>query len=161
MTVTLAASPAKLIPVFGCVAIGAIFIAAGLGKIVDPVRVSLSISRYEVLPSFAVPIAGALLGPLEIVFGIALVLLRRPVVMLPVAAMLGGFVILQVQAVARGIDAPCGCGALKLFGDAGGESEIGFVSVARTSAMLGIVAFGYWISERGTRKAGSTGVIVK
>jgi len=47
MTVTLAASPAKLIPVLGCVALGARFIATGAGKIVDPGRVSLSTWRAE------------------------------------------------------------------------------------------------------------------
>lgn len=92
------------------IAIGLLFIYAGVVKVVDPVGFARDIDNYKMLP-WTVSVSLAFYLPwLEILCGLALItrLLFRGAVFL-VTALMVVFIIATVAAKMRGLDISCGC----------------------------------------------------
>lgn len=90
--------------------IGALFIYAGIVKVIDPVEFARDIDNYKMLP-WRVSVWLALFLPwLEIFSGLALitrVLYRGSVFLVTVLMTL--FIVASIVAKARGLDVSCGC----------------------------------------------------
>lgn len=128
------------------VALGALFIYAGIGKLRDVSSFIDEIANYRLVPVLA-PLLGNTLPTIEIVAGLALVVARpawRHAAALLVAVLMTVFTIAVASAWLRGIDVRCGC-----FGTGGGP--IGPLTVARDAALLGVSLFVLVASARRAR----------
>ena len=102
--------------------LGALFIYSALAKISDPDSFADSVSRYRMLPGFAIGLFALTMPFLELLAGLAMLFtkwLRESALL--IAGMLMMFIVALAQALARGLDISCGC-----FGvpSVGGRSEI-------------------------------------
>jgi uncharacterized membrane protein YphA (DoxX/SURF4 family) len=103
-------------------AAGAVFVYAGVIKLLDPLRFASDITNYQILP-WSIAIWFAFLLPwLELWCGLALILHRlfRGALAFTLAMMFV-FIVASISAKARGIDVSCGC-----FGSA--SSNLSFAS---------------------------------
>ncbi|MBS42706.1 MAG: DoxX family protein [Nocardioides sp.] len=100
-------------------AVGGVWVYAGLLKLPDPVASIESVRAYELLPASFVEPVGYLLPPLEVVLGVALVLgvMTRGAAVLSAVVLLA-FTIGIASAWARGLEIDCGC-----FGDGGANPD--------------------------------------
>jgi putative oxidoreductase len=117
------------------VVVGALFIYAGVVKIIDPVEFARDIDNYKMLP-WSAGVGFALYLPwLEILCGLALItrILYRGGVFI-VTAMMSVFVIVSVVAKARGLDVSCGC-----FGHASKYLNFSWHLVLDLALLLGLV----------------------
>ncbi len=97
---------------------GAVFVYAGTMKALDPLDFAADISRYHILPEFAVIPLAYFLPFFEIFSGLAVasgVLLSSGLV--ATLLLLGIFIAALISAWFRGLDIQCGC-----FGQGGGAS---------------------------------------
>ena len=90
--------------------LGAVFIYAGLTKVVDPVAFANDIDNYKILP-WPLGVGLAFYLPwLEIFCGLAVILRRLYLGGLWIlAALVSIFVVATIAAKARGLDISCGC----------------------------------------------------
>ena len=90
--------------------IGALFVYAGVVKIIEPIEFARDIDNYKMLP-WSLGVGLALYLPwLEIFCGLALitgVLFRGSVFI--VTALMSVFIVASIVAKARGLDVSCGC----------------------------------------------------
>jgi putative oxidoreductase len=100
-------------------ALGALFVFAGIVKVLDPLDFAQSIRNYHVVGSALSLLAALLLPWLEIVAGafLATGFWKRAAALL-IVLMLVFFIVLTVVTILRGIDVDCGCfGALSRKAD--------------------------------------------
>jgi putative oxidoreductase len=98
-------------------ALGTLFVIAGLVKLRDPGAFASEVANYRLLPAIA-PLIAVTLPTLEICSGAVLVLgppRWRSAAALLIALMMGIFTIAVAQVLVRGINVTCGC-----FGNASG-----------------------------------------
>jgi len=90
--------------------IGALFVYAGVVKIVDPVAFARDIDNYKMLPWTAAVGVGLYLPWLEILCGLGLItrVLYRGSVLI-VTGLMSLFIVATIIARARGLDISCGC----------------------------------------------------
>ena len=127
------ALPLRLAVLAAGAAVGVAFIAAALPKIGDPHAFALSVFHYQAAPSRLINLVAVFLPWLELVCGLALLLLpgyRRAAGWLVIGLLLL-FVGLQLSVIVRGIDISCGC-----FSVDAESGRIGWLSVARNAALL-------------------------
>jgi putative oxidoreductase len=130
--------------------IGALFIYAGITKILDPVGFARDIDNYKMLPWPAAVALGFYLPWLEILCGIALIVRRLyqgSLVILTGSTVL--FIVASIIAKARGLDISCGC-----FGHASKGWSFGWHLALDFGilAALMILLFGQKISARESRE---------
>ncbi len=92
------------------IVIGALFVYAGVVKIMDPVEFARDIDNYKMLP-WSIGVGLAFYLPwLEIFCGLALItrILFRGSVFI-VTALMSVFIVASIVAKARGLDVSCGC----------------------------------------------------
>ena len=92
------------------IVIGALFVYAGVVKIIDPVEFARDIDNYKMM-SWPIGVGLALYLPwLEIFCGLALItrILFRGGVFI-VTALMSVFIVVSIVAKARGLDVSCGC----------------------------------------------------
>lgn len=117
------------------VVVAAVFVAAALPKIADPLAFAAAIRGYQAFPSWSHNGLAALVPMLELVGAIALVSgwKRRAG-----AILLGGltlaFIALIASVIARGIDVECGC-----FGQAAAAEAIGWPLLVRDLGLLAAI----------------------
>jgi uncharacterized membrane protein YphA (DoxX/SURF4 family) len=100
------------------VALGALFIAAALGKIADISDFATQISHYRLAPVWSVNLFASVLPWIELLAGLSLVLRIRPRAgAVIVLVMMVVFTVAVAAAWARGLDFRCGC-----FGKAGADT---------------------------------------
>lgn len=111
--------------------LAAVFLFAGVPKLLDPAAFATSIDNYHMMPASWVGPLALFLPVLEIIAAICLLtgLWWRGATFLLVA-MLAAFILGIAQAMVRGIEIDCGC-----FG-AAAESELGAWSIARNLALI-------------------------
>ena len=102
--------------------LGVLFIYSALAKISDPDEFAYSVSRYSVLPDFAIGLFSLTMPMLELLAGLSMLFtkwLRESALL--VTGMLAMFIVALVQALVRGLNISCGC-----FGvpSVGGREEI-------------------------------------
>jgi uncharacterized membrane protein YphA (DoxX/SURF4 family) len=124
-------TPPRLAILLLRVALGGLFVWAGVTKLADPGGFATDIANYRLLPSLA-PLMAVTFPPVEVVLGLALVVaprLWRRAAALAIAVMMAMFTVAVAQAVARGINIDCGC-----FGG-GSSSPVTLFTVARDVAL--------------------------
>lgn len=111
--------------------LGGLFVLAGVLKLQDPTKFALEISNYQ-LVTFGTSFMAALLPPIEIVAGAALIVLPRvwrQAAALLILLMVVMFSVAVSSAYFRGINIDCGC-----FG--GAASPITWLTLVRNAALL-------------------------
>ncbi|MDR3567649.1 MAG: MauE/DoxX family redox-associated membrane protein [Syntrophobacteraceae bacterium] len=94
--------------------LGAVFIAAGAGKILHPGEFAGIISNYQILPEQLVNSAAVVLPGLEMIIGVLLVCgFWLPGAVALADLLLLVFLAALASAAARGIDIDCGCFSVK------------------------------------------------
>jgi len=90
--------------------IGALFVYAGVIKVIDPVEFARDIDNYKMLPWRAAVALALYLPWLEIFCGLALIMrvLHRGAVFI-VTGLMSLFIIASIVAKTRGLDVSCGC----------------------------------------------------
>ncbi|MGK2860219.1 MAG: MauE/DoxX family redox-associated membrane protein [Thermoanaerobaculia bacterium] len=132
------------------IALGAIFVAASLPKLLDPPSFAQMIYNYRLVPGFAINAIALLMPWLELLAGVALILgiWRRPA-----AAMIGAMLLVFVVAISinlgRDNAVNCGCFDLASATKTHGEliAEMWWV-IIRDIGMLLMVAQILWLSRR-------------
>ncbi len=131
------------------IALGGTFAWAGIAKLIDPSAFLTSILTYEVF-EYRLAVAASLFVPyLELCLGFSLAtgFLRGGGRWLA-CGMTIGFLILLIQAAARGLDVDCGC-----FGSEAKASESGFLwPIGRDLLMLLGLAVAMFFEESARRK---------
>jgi uncharacterized membrane protein YphA (DoxX/SURF4 family) len=133
--------------------VGAIFVFAGLTKIIDfqplrfldPMEFARDIDNYKILP-WTISVWLALYLPwLEIICGLALIFRRLySGAIAIVAALMVIFIVGSIAAKARGIDITCGC-----FGHVSDQLSFAWHMVLNFAIVAGLVALWRW--DRGHR----------
>lgn len=120
------------------VVVGLLFMAAGGSKLLRVAAVRHTMRCYAVLPETATRAFAPLLGPGEVLIGLALVLsLRIPVLAssrLIALTLLVLFSAAIASALRHGLRIPCGCGTLV------GDHVITRMTLARNLAVLTVLA---------------------
>lgn len=132
-------------------ALGALFVYAGVVKLRDPTAFAVEVTNYHFLPALA-PYLAVMLPPAEIVVGAGLLVLPsawRRSAALGVALLCAMFTVAVTQAVARHINVDCGC-----FGGASGP--VTALTVARDLALTIAALAVYALSPPGRRSARPT-----
>lgn len=116
-------------------AVAAVFVAAALPKIADPIGFAGAIRNYQVFPAWSIVALAALVPMLEAVGAIALVTgWKRRAGALVLGGLTVAFIALITSVIVRGIDVACGC-----FGHADAAESIGWPLLARDLALLAAV----------------------
>lgn len=110
--------------------LGAVFLYAGVLKILDPAHFALSIASYRILPHTAAYVTAAILPWIEAICGLLLVTGKRTrTASFLVLVLTAVFAVTLLSAAIRGLDIDCGC-----FQGAG-TTSIGF-SLLRDCVLL-------------------------
>lgn len=124
------------------VAIGAVFVAAALGKIGDPAFFAQQVHNYRIAPLWSEHLIAIVLPWVELLAGLALILAHRAragaVIVFVLMLAFTGFV---AAAWARGLDFHCGC-----FGKAGASS----IGAAKFAENVGLTLLA-WLALFGRR----------
>lgn len=125
------------------VGLGALFLYAGVIKILTPAAFAGSIANYQVLPYAGNYLAAAILPWIEVICGALLVTgWRTRSAAALVALMNAFFIILLFSTVARGLDIDCGC-----FKQ-GGDKTTAWTAIFRDTMFLVAAVFVY---RKGTK----------
>lgn len=90
--------------------VGAVFLYAGLAKVLDPQAFSAQIAAYRLTPEMLTNVLAAFLPVLEIVCGLCLVAGRWVLGASALAmTLLAAFLFAIASALVRGLDIDCGC----------------------------------------------------
>ena len=120
--------------------LAALFIYAGLPKILAPQDFALVVFRFHLLPDDLINTVALLLPWLEIFAALALLLPAwRRAGMLWLIAMLGIATVALAISLARGLDIDCGCFTLQP-----GRSHIGWWSLARNATLIALTLWAGW-----------------
>lgn len=93
------------------VVFGGLFFYAGLQKCLHPYEFAEAVLAYRLLPESLVGATAAVLPWVEIAAGLTLVVgLKRRSGLLLLAGLLGGFLVVILITMARGLKIDCGCG---------------------------------------------------
>jgi uncharacterized membrane protein YphA (DoxX/SURF4 family) len=115
--------------------IAAIFIFAGITKILNPENFARDIDNYRMLPYLLVTIMAIILPWLEILCGIFLIIgkwEKGAAFMLLILTMM--FLIAMSSAIFRGLDITCGCFAMTAEG-----TKVGMTRLIQDSILFGII----------------------
>jgi uncharacterized membrane protein YphA (DoxX/SURF4 family) len=116
------------------VALGLLFLASGISKALRVASVRHTMQRYRLLPTAVTRVVAPILGPLEILVGLALVLSPWVPALAPVRLMALALLALFSGAIGsallRGLRIPCGCGVLL------GDHVITAATLGRNLALL-------------------------
>lgn len=121
------------------VALGALFVFSGIGKLATPALFQSAVANYRVLPLWAVgPVAG-LVAWSEVVLGAMLLCgLMTRVSAAALLCLLAVFTVAMASAAVRGIDISCGC-----FG--ADSQSISWLSFSRNALLMALTL---WIARR-------------
>ncbi len=125
----------KILPRIVAILVGAVFIYAGILKVLDPLRFASDINNYQMIP-WSVGVRFAFYLPwLEVLCGLALVLHRffAGAVTITIGLVLA-FIGATAAARIRGIDVSCGC-----FGNAGTNLTLTWHLVILGGLLLALV----------------------
>lgn len=115
------------------VALGVVFLYAGLPKLMAPQAFLIAVRGYMMLPDPVIPLFTIALPAVEVVVGAALVAGVWPrAAALVTAGMVVMFLVAIAQAMVRGIDIECGCFAH-------GDARVGWGLVFRDILMLAML----------------------
>jgi len=120
--------------------LAALFVCAGLPKLIAPQEFALIVFRYHLLPDSLINMAALLLPWLEIVAALALLLPAwRRSGALWLAGLLGLATAAIAISLARGLDIDCGCFTLTP-----GHSPISLWLIARNLTLIALTVWAGW-----------------
>ncbi len=124
------------------IALGAIFVAASLPKIIDPPSFAHMIYNYRLVPGSLVNLAGLVFPWIELLCGLALILgIWKRTATLLIGALLVMFIVAISINLARGNAIDCGCFDVTAIGKSRGERLIDMVwTIVRDIGLLAMVA---------------------
>jgi len=115
--------------------VAAIFIFAGISKILNPAAFARDIDNYRLLPYFLVTIMAIILPWLEVLCGIFLIFGRwRKGAAFILLFLTFIFLIAIGSAVARGLDISCGCFSMTIEG-----TKVGYTRLAQDIVLFGVI----------------------
>ena len=115
------------------IAIGLIFIVAGLAKIGDAAAFAKQVHNFRIAPVVLENLVAATLPWVELVAGVSLVIgLRARAGAVITTSLMAVFTLAVIAAVAKGLDIDCGC-----FGTSDGQA-VGLTKIAQNFGMLAI-----------------------
>ncbi len=124
--------------------LGAVFIAAGIGKVMNPTDFAGDIDNYRMLPYALVTLMAVILPWVEIIAGLLLIfgrfLLGSSFIIMVLNLV---FIVAISSALARGLDIECGCFSLK-----GGGAQVGLVRLMEDVVFLILAAIVFWTTHR-------------
>ena len=131
-------APAQVISALLRLALAAVFIYAGVVKILDAQRFALDVQHYELTPWTVSVLVAVYLPWLEVVAGIALILRRQQLgALVALGGMMAIFLSALLSAWARGLDISCGC-----FGRESRNIQTNFpLLLAQDLALLFVIGF--------------------
>jgi len=131
-------APAQVISALLRLALAAVFIYAGVVKILDAQRFALDVQHYELTPWTVSVLVAVYLPWLEVVAGIALILRRQQLgALVALGGMTAIFLSALLSAWARGLDISCGC-----FGRESRNIQTNFpLLLAQDLALLLVIGF--------------------
>jgi putative oxidoreductase len=126
--------------------IGALFIYAGVVKVIEPVEFARDIDNYKMLPWRLGVFLALYLPWLEIFCGLALItrVLYRGGIFI-VTTLMSLFIVASIVAKARGLDVSCGC-----FGHASKYLNFSWHLVLDLALLVGLVVL--WKSQSAARQ---------
>ena len=133
--------------------IAAVFLYAGITKIVDPAAFAVDIDNYRLLPYLLVGATAAVLPWLEVICALSLLSglwLRGSALLLVLLNLI--FFLAIASAMARGLDISCGC-----FGSGPGAGRVGFQRLGEDLLLLAGSAWIYFGVHGNTPKPSETG----
>ncbi len=115
------------------IAIGLLFIVAGLAKIGDAAAFAKQVHNFRIAPVVLENLVAATLPWVELVAGVALLIgLRARAGAVISTSLLAVFTLAIIVAVARGLDIDCGC-----FGTSDGQG-VGLTKIVQNFGMLAV-----------------------
>ena len=130
------------------VALGTLFVYAGVLKISDPVAFAGSIAAYKLLPYFATYLAAAILPWLEVICGLLLISGLRVRAAAAMVVLLNlVFIFALAAAMARGLDIDCGC-----FRQGGAKTPV-WQALVRDGVLLAMALLVFRSADRKQRQA--------
>lgn len=121
------------------VALGTIFVYAGMLKIGEPIAFAGNIAAYDLMPYMATYFAATILPPLEICCGLLLIIgwrVRAAAAMVILLNII--FMIALILTLIRGLDIDCGC-----FKQGGGNKTTAWQALARDVVLLAMAVIVY------------------
>ncbi len=118
-------------------ALGGLFIYAGVVKVIDPLEFAQDVRNYSLVGPSLSFLTAVFLPWLEIVAGFLLVagIMKRASALL-ISSMLVLFIVLVGVTVARGVDVDCGC-----FGTLSRDADLGLIIEDALMLYLGLCLF--------------------
>jgi putative oxidoreductase len=116
--------------------IGALFILASVGKIIDPEKFLSKIREYTLLPMWLEPLFAYTMPWIEFSIGLLLIadLYVKSAALMAIAS-LGAFIFAIIVQISRGVDMTCGC-----FDFLIPDEKVGWVAVGRDFFMMALCA---------------------
>lgn len=129
------------------IAIGAIFVYAGVLKIGTPESFADSIATFQLLPDFAVNLVALGLPPFEILAGLMMITgIRHRSANLAILLLTVAFIVGLMQGLARGLEIDCGC-----FGSGKPSPLKTWLSLGRDLLLLAAALLTYRANFKKTR----------
>ncbi len=122
----------------GCrLAVGGLFVWAGVLKIIDPLGFGQSIENYRLFPRGLAFLIAIILPWIEVLSGVFLIIgvFRRSSGLI-ISVLLVGFIGLVVIAMLRGIDTTCGC-----FGSLSRKADLSLILMDTVMLFLALNVF--------------------
>lgn len=91
------------------IAAGTLLTLSGTVHLTHPYAFTFSIASYRVVPDSWLTVVPFAVAGVTFATGVQLLVDRTPAILWFAAGLFAGFVLLQVQALVRGLDIPCGC----------------------------------------------------
>lgn len=115
--------------------IAALFIFAGVGKILNPAVFAQDIDNYRLLPYFLVTLVAVILPWLEVLTGILLIIGRwKKSAAFMLLVLCFTFLIAIGSAMARGLDITCGCFSMTNEG-----TRVGYMRLIEDIVLFGLI----------------------
>jgi uncharacterized membrane protein YphA (DoxX/SURF4 family) len=122
-----------------CWIIAAIFIYAGIGKMINPARFANDINNYRMMPYILVTITAIMLPWLEVLCGFFLIFgIWKKGAALILLLLSFIFLIAISSALLRGLDISCGC-----FAVSEEATRIGYTRLVEDIILFGMISFVY------------------
>ncbi len=120
------------------VVLGALFVWAGLQKFIYPFDFTKAVLAYRLLPADLAGVTAAVLPCVELVAGLLLIAgVKRRSCLLLLGLLLGGFIVVMLITMARGLKINCGCGLFQ-------NREVGPAMILEDAFFLAWAMGLYW-----------------
>jgi len=123
----------------GRLVVAAVFVWAGVGKLLDPTSFAEDISNYQAFPHWTWNLAAVVVPVTEIIGALAVLIgYKRRAGAIVLGSLTLAFIGLIASVIIRGIDLSCGC-----FGESSADSSVGWFELLRDVGLLVAIVAAY------------------